>query len=216
MLNLESYQLFLFDFDGLLVDTEKLHYQAYRRTCERWGLTLSWSFEDYAKISLFSSEGIKNKLHKEFPLLHNWSQFYQEKAVCYFELLKEARVKMMPGAQELLKRLKAMNRTICVVTHSKAEYTEEVCRQIPTLELVDHWITREDYQEPKPSPKCYQIAIERYGKGQPVVGFEDSPKGLKALLGSELDPVFVNSLQAPTLTEDEKKRVICLSSLTEI
>lgn len=36
----QDYHLFLFDFDGLLVDTEALHLEAYRRMCAEKGHTL--------------------------------------------------------------------------------------------------------------------------------------------------------------------------------
>ena len=41
---ISNYDLFLFDLDGLLVDTEKLHFEAYKRLCSRFGYELAWDF----------------------------------------------------------------------------------------------------------------------------------------------------------------------------
>ena len=32
---IKKYQLFLFDFDGLLVNTEEMHFLAYKQMCEK-------------------------------------------------------------------------------------------------------------------------------------------------------------------------------------
>ena len=98
--SLSSYDLFLFDFDGLLVDTEKLHYLAYKRSCAENGVDLKWSFEEYASYSLFSADGLKNNLIKEFPLLSDWAPFYQNKARCYIEILHDSPIDLMPGAEK--------------------------------------------------------------------------------------------------------------------
>lgn len=196
-LNIESYNLFLFDFDGLLVDTEKLHYQAYGRALKRFGCDFSWSFQEYASRSLTSSDGIKRDLLAAFPQLVDWNALYQEKARCYVEILHESPVELMPGAADLLKRVHQLGKTSCVVTHSTSAYTQLIREKRPELANITHWITREDYSNPKPAPDCYQIAIDKYSDKGPVIGFEDSPKGLRALLSCQVTSVLVNAHDLP-------------------
>ncbi|MEI6531393.1 MAG: HAD hydrolase-like protein, partial [Chlamydiota bacterium] len=83
----KNYQLFLFDFDGLLVDTEHLHYKAYLSMCRARGFDLPWSFQDFANIAHFSATGLKENLYAVLPLLQeqesDWSLLYKEKQALY-------------------------------------------------------------------------------------------------------------------------------------
>ena len=44
---IHDFQLFLFDFDGLLVDTEHLHYQAYVNMLSKHGYKLELNFGNF-------------------------------------------------------------------------------------------------------------------------------------------------------------------------
>ena len=43
MKKIKCYQLFLFDLDGLLVDTERFHYEAYVEMGLKYGFCIDWS-----------------------------------------------------------------------------------------------------------------------------------------------------------------------------
>ncbi len=194
-----NYQLFLFDFDGLLVNTEELHYKAYQKMCQGRGFKLDWDWSTYCKAAMFSSTGIREAIYAEFPDLHRyepcWDILYVEKKRAYYKLLQAGEVKLMPGAEKLLKALEKAKINRCVVTHSPIEQIELIRGQQPVLNTIPHWITRGDYTTPKPSPECYKLAIEKFGvKKEQVIGFEDTPRGLKALLGSQAKGVFVSSV----------------------
>ena len=186
---IHSFQLFLFDFDGVLVNTEELHYKAYKKMCADRGFSLKWDLSTYAHYAMYRAEGLQEGIYKEFPALKqqepDWSRLYQEKKDAYFTLLKEG-VELIPGVEKLLLALEEAGISRCVVTNSVAAHIALIREQIPVLNTIPHWITREDYEKPKPDPECYHKAIELYSRpGDRVVGFEDSPKGLKALLETD-------------------------------
>ena len=106
-MKLNDFDLFLFDFDGLLVDTEHLHYQAYKATLQELGLHLPWSLKDYFAIAQVSSEHLRATLLETFPSLKaiGWDQIYAEKKKNYLKLLKENKTQFMPGALPLLQYL---------------------------------------------------------------------------------------------------------------
>jgi beta-phosphoglucomutase len=80
---IHEYQLFLFDFDGLLVNTEEIHYRAYQRMCAHYGVIMDMNFEDYCKIAHYHSEGLSEELYKQYPKLKeqesSWDILYAEK-----------------------------------------------------------------------------------------------------------------------------------------
>lgn len=193
---IKDFDLFLFDFDGLLVDTESLHFEAYRQTCARLGLTLDWDMREYGKAAYFHASGLKEALCALFPKVLNeafWPEFYAKKQRCFIELVQE--VHLMPGVQELLARLKEAGKKRVVVTHSTRHMVDTVRRRLSALESIEHWLVREDYKNPKPAPDGYLLAIQKYGKpSDRVIGFEDSPKGLQALIAAGVQAVLINPL----------------------
>jgi HAD superfamily hydrolase (TIGR01509 family) len=191
-----QYQLFLFDFDGLLVDTEQLHYQAYINMCAEYGYNLAWTFKRYSEAAHHESTGLRDQIYEEFPNLQaekpNWHVLYETKKRIFLSLLESGDVPLMAGVEELLMELDRNRIPRCVVTNSNRSLIDKICKQNPILDTIPHWIVREDYGTPKPDPECYRTAISRFEKpGDSVIGFEDSPKGLKSLLGTSAQPVLV-------------------------
>lgn len=222
---IHDYQLFLFDFDGILVNTEELHYLAYKKMCAGRGFSLKWNMETYIRHAMYSATGLKEGIYKEFPDLKRyepcWDILYQEKKQAYAELLINQGATLMPGVEPLLKELEKAGIKRCVVTHSSAVQIKLITARLPILNSIPHWITREDYSQPKPSPECYQKAIEKLAdKDDRVIGFEDSPRGLKALLGTDAKAVLVTALfskrEVATLSQELDKEFVHVSSFSEL
>ncbi|MDP1879423.1 MAG: HAD family phosphatase [Parachlamydiaceae bacterium] len=193
---IKQFQLFLFDFDGLLVDTEYLHYQAYIEMCARRGFQLNWSYPRYSNAAHHDSNALRDQIYAEFPDLNlqepDWSVLYEEKREILHSLLERGIVPLIPGVANLLIALQKENIRRCVVTHSSIQLVNRIRNQNPLLNTIPHWITREDYFLPKPHPECYQYAIKKLGQpNDQIIGFEDSPRGLNALLGTIATPVLV-------------------------
>lgn len=181
---IHHFDCFLFDFDGLLVDTEPLHYKAYIQVCAEYGLDLTWDINEYGRAAYFHASGLQEALVEEFPAVLGkpgaWKPFYERKKTVVVELMDN--VSLMPDVKELLEVLEEAGKEMCVVTHSTKQLVERVRENLHDLGRIKHWITRDDYASPKPAPDGYNLAIERYAaRDDRVIGFEDSMKGLKAL-----------------------------------
>ncbi len=190
------YQLFLFDFDGLLVDTERLHYQAYVNMCAQRGFQLNWSFHRFSEAAHHKSNDLRDQIYEEFPDLKtqepDWLILYEEKKRFFIELLEKGPAPLLPGVAPLLLALQENQIKRCVVTHSSASLIKRIRQQNPLLDTIPHWITREDYTHPKPHPECYQLAISKYAQPHDrIVGFEDSPRGLHALIETQAKSVLI-------------------------
>lgn len=213
---IHKFQLFLFDFDGLLVNTEHLHYQAYVNMLARRGFHVNWSFAQFCLLAHMNAEALKEQIYLEFPNLDpDWRVLYAEKKAIYQELLLSGKVELMPGVNEILTELKKANIQRCVVTNSTFEQTKMIRSHQPVLQTIPHWITREDYALSKPNPECYLKAIALYGKkGDQIIGFEDSLRGLNALQQTPALPVLVCPSHHPLL--EEAKGAIHFQSFKDI
>ncbi|MES2345404.1 MAG: HAD family phosphatase [Chlamydiota bacterium] len=203
---IHKFDLFLFDFDGLLVDTERLHYQAYLFLCYNHGFELGWDFERYCKIAHSDAHALRKALYNEFPdLLKEQPDFrvlYEEKKRIYIEILKERTLELMPGAAELLTALAGAGIRRIIATHSPKEQIDIIRAKQPLLLSIPDVITREDYENPKPAPDAYLTAIAKVSKpGDRIIGFEDSLRGLTALQATPALPVLIAPIRPLTLPQ---------------
>ncbi len=217
---INNYQLFLFDFDGILVNTEELHQEAYVQMCKGRGEQLTWDFPRYCMAAHFESTGLRDQIYAEFPPLFNkepdWAVLYKEKKDAYKNLLKSGAVQLMPGVEKLLLALQAANIKRCVVTHSPEEHVNLIREQNPLLNSIPKWFTREDYSHAKPHPECYLKAISELGEqGDHIIGFEDTPRGLKALQATKAQAVFVSTVPYPNMQEIVTEKTIHISQLAD-
>lgn len=218
---IHNFQLFLFDFDGLLVNTEELHFAAYKMMCKRRGYDLDWSLDKFFGEAHFDSTALCDAIYAQFPKLKKeeprWEVLYAEKKAAYMEVLQGGNLKLMPGVEKLLKNLEKAKIKRCVVTNSTKEQIEFIKSELPELKSIPYWITREDYTKPKPDPECYLKAIAKYAKkGDKIIGFEDSLRGFTALQGAGVQGVLICPLWHPQLKRTETKGVIHFSSFEEI
>lgn len=218
---LNQFQLFLFDFDGLLVNTEEIHFMAYQRMCKNRGFDLDWSFTRYCQSAHYESDALKKDIYATFPQLHamepSWDVLYAEKRKAVIDLLNEGAVHLMPGVEEMLAALDNAKIKRAVVTHSPEELVRVVRNKHPILNTIPHWITRQDYTHPKPHPECYIKAIEKLAaSGEQVIGFEDTPRGIRALMGSKATPVLICTAEYPEISDFIKQGVKRYSSFMEL
>ncbi len=190
---IEKFDLFLFDLDGLLVNTEMLHYEAYRSLCSHYGYQLPWNFSEYLEVAHASSEGLREALYPHLASQGGeWSSIYAMKKKIYQESLNKGKLSLMPGVEALLQELAGARLKRCVATHSTKEQVETIKHHLPILKTIPVWITREDYESPKPAPDAYLKAIELLADpGDRIVGFEDSFRGLQALRATLALPVLI-------------------------
>lgn len=196
---IKQFSLFLFDFDGLLVNTEELHLKAYQEVCSKRGVKLDWDFPAYCSYAHTMSGGVKKAVTELYPhLLDGWDELYAEKKAIYLSYVTQGEVELMPGAEALLRRLDEKGIALCVVTNSPREQIKAICAKHPVLKTISRWFTREDYTHAKPNPDGYLTAIRalHYGKGR-IVGFEDTSRGLEALQQTPAVPVVISTLYKP-------------------
>jgi HAD superfamily hydrolase (TIGR01509 family) len=184
---------------------------------KRRGTPIDWNFDQFCSLAHLSGPAIRKGIASQWPAIDLiWDQFYAEKKKRYYELITEGHIRLMPGVQEILKFLASENKPCVVVTNSPSEQTNLIRSKLPILNTIPHWITREDYEHPKPHPECYLKAIRLYGKpGDSIIGFEDSIRGLEALKQTPALPVLICSPSHPLITPSILHGVLHFTSLGE-
>ncbi len=201
---IKNFDLFLFDFDGLLVNTENLHFLAYKTMSQKYQIKLNWDFLTYCKYAHSDKPLLKEEIYKKYIAIYNkepdWPSLYKETKEIYLNLLGGSNLSFMPGAEDLLLSLIENNKKVCVVTNSSKCQIDKIKEKLKVLSLIENWITRDDGVDPKPSPEGYLLAKEKlYKENDKIIGFEDTIKGLKALSFLDATKVLVCDPKHPQL-----------------
>jgi D-arabinose 5-phosphate isomerase GutQ/beta-phosphoglucomutase-like phosphatase (HAD superfamily) len=204
---INNYDLFIFDLDGCLIDSENVHYKSYNIALKQFNIEIPFSYCDYTKL-LHSCDS----LFKDFIAKYvDYDTFYRFKETV-FESLKHE-IAFIPGANDLLQLLLDNEKHICIVTNSSTARTEIIKDQFPLLKKVIHWVTKEDCSKMKPNPECYIKAINFFttfkilsNKQQSIdthdmyaipfhriIAFEDSFKGFMALNDLPIEKILIQS-----------------------
>lgn len=118
--------------------------------------------------------------------------FKRRKAIDLQKLILETTIHLMPGVEKFLSYLHKLEKPCYVVTNATEQQVIAIKDSHPILDTIKSWITREQYTEPKPSPECYIKALKVHGNiNAKGIGFEDSSRGLKALVSSPLTSVLI-------------------------
>ena len=188
------YDAILWDSDGVLVDTERLYFEATRDVMQEAGATLDL------------------ETHHEFSLRQGLGAWHLVEALGYSEdeidVMRERRDRRhdallsrpglgIDGALEVVERLSG-RLLMAIVTSAKRGHFEQSHKDtgiVPHLEFV---LTREDYTHSKPNPEPYQLGLSRIGVDRSrCLVIEDTERGVTAAKAAGLDCwVIDNALSA--------------------
>ena len=162
----------LFDFDGVIADTESQY-------------TIFWNKQgkDYLGLENFGHTIKGQTLVQIFDKYFNGMIKEQEEIVPNLNAFEEnMSYDYIPGALEFLQALKSKGIRSAIVTSSNDIKMAKVYTSHPELlELVDAVLTSEHFSKSKPDPECFLKGMEVLGATpQETIVFEDSFHGISA------------------------------------
>jgi beta-phosphoglucomutase len=179
----------LFDFDGVIADTENVHVAAWQRTFGLMGwLETDETCSRAAEIDdrAFCAE-VFDRRKLEGGDVEGWSRRKQELTA---RMLADA-PRVYRGVAELVEALQGRVRLAVVTTTWRAN-VEAVLEASGLAGAFEVMITKEDVKAPKPDPEGYRLALARLKlPAIEVVALEDSPGGLAAARGAGVRVVAV-------------------------
>lgn len=166
----------LFDLDGLLSDTERLHRLAYQDVLRTHGVALDDA--TYADHWIRSGKGIDDFI-REHGLVIEADVIRQEKSVRYRELVRSS-VTPMPGVPAVLERL-APHKTLALASSAYGDAVDMVTRTLGIAPFFPVMVSRDDVERVKPWPDLFLEAARRLGvPPSDCLVLEDAEKGIIA------------------------------------
>lgn len=208
---LDAFDVILFDLDGLLIDTEKLHFKAYCQAFREMGYVLNWSFSFYCQKALLNTNSLRDSIFELFPSIQQnysvWEEIRKQKTMNYLQIIQSEEIEFLPGVEELIQVINEREIECCVVTNSLERETALIRKRLPQLDMIPLWVTRESYAKPKPFSDCYKAALKFFANKNinRMLGFEDSIRGIAALESAGIPHILI--CPSSHLSSKDKVRV---------
>ena len=199
-----SYDLYCFDFDGLLVDTESFHHLAYLEMLKREGAEVDLDFDQYCVLAHSADrKKLPDFCYSIFPNLNpDWQFLRKKKIAIYTEILQSKAPPLMPGVKTYIQALLAQKKQLCVVTNSNKKDTDLIKLHHPILLKIDTWITVENVKRPKPHPDGYLEALSLFQcPAEKAIGFEDTLRGIESLKAANIKPILLAKPSYPGIKD---------------
>lgn len=194
---LPAFKAVIFDMDGLLLDSERIAYQAWLYAAKEWGFELPELF--YHRVigrNVRDTEKIfKAHFGDSFPF-----QEIRQSRLIYGEALIAAHgLKTRPGASELLNMLQTRVIPKAVATSTAKA---EAWRQLDMANLSRHFTVLcggDEVAHGKPAPDLFLLAAERLNIApSSCLVLEDSEYGIQGAKEAGMTPLLIPDLKPPS------------------
>ena len=203
-MDINNYDLFIFDLDDTLIKTEEYHYKIWLKTLQdiiNPDFTFTYNFFS-SKFHSKEEYSIKNYIVNDLKL-NNFNEIINKKNSLFFEFINKEKnnIKLIDGTEEFINYIIKNNKKFIIVTNSSKKILEFYLELFPILKKSTKNYCIEDFINKKPSPDCYLKVINDFSNYK-MIGFEDSITGIHSLYTSNrltsyiqntIDIVLVNN-----------------------
>ena len=186
----------IFDFDGIIVDSEPMHYRAFNAILEPLGMGFSW--EDYCSIYIGydDRDAFREafKAHGKKSSAHEIKQMTSEKAKVFQQLVNDGEAKPLPGAIELIESI-PVRLPIALCSGALREDIDPIIGNLGIANAFSVIVTAEDTRKSKPDPAPYRLTCEKLGLKDPstAIAIEDTPLGIVSAKSAGLKVLAVTN-----------------------
>ncbi len=194
----------IFDWDGVVVDSEKAHLDSWEMLAKAHGYTIP---ENFMSISF----GKRNL--EIIPDILKWTtdvqiiqQMSDEKEVYYRKIVAEQGLPTLDGIENFLKNLNSAGIACAIGSSTPRANLEQALEKLNFAKYFAAYATMEDVSNGKPAPDVFLCAAEKIGvDSHKCVVFEDSEAGIDAAIAANMKSVAVATTHSADFWESRAK-----------
>jgi len=176
-----SKKAFIFDLDGVIVDTAKYHFLAWQKIASQLGIEFTPEHNEELKgVSRVRSLDIilaLGKIQASQEDKDKWLHQKNEDYLSYIENMDESEI--LPGVLNVLEFIKEKQQLIALGSASKN--ARPILEKVKILHLFDAIVDGNDVTNAKPDPEVFLRAAQLVNaKNSDAIVFEDSVAGIQA------------------------------------
>lgn len=181
----------LFDMDGLIVDTEPIHFAAFREYMRRHGVELPESV--MSELIGYTEQDNLRDLKAKYGIAASLEEMIAERREIYLELVRTLPIEVFPGFWEFSAAARERGMKQAVVSSAAEVQVEIVLRRLfgelaggrtdvgSADAYFDAIVTGDDIPRNKPAPDIYLEGARRLAAPPALcLALEDSPPGAQA------------------------------------
>ncbi|HYO56177.1 HAD family phosphatase [Archangium sp.] len=184
----------LFDLDGTIVDTDPLHFLAWKAVFAEHGRVIDERFYKENISGRFNPE----ILQVHFPAMgpEEIRRGVEKKEACFFELATA--LAPLPGLLDVIAWAKALGVQQAVVTNAPAGNARFLLSALGISGSFCDVVLAEEAKAAKPDPALYRFALARLQiDPKSAIAFEDSPAGIHAAVTAGIPTIGITSTHGP-------------------
>ena len=192
-----KYKAAIFDMDGLLIDTERIFLDAFKKTSE----TLGFEFDMSLFIKLIGTNAVKTKeiMTKGFGNGFNYDLFRETWVRNVDDCLSLNPIPLKDGATEILEKIKEISIPMAVATSTRYSDAIKSLESTGIVHYFEFVMAGDQVTKGKPDPEIYLKAAQKLD-AVPVecIVFEDSENGVKSAHAAGMDIIQIPDLLDPS------------------
>lgn len=172
---------YIFDLDGVIVDTAKYHFQAWKNSAEELGIEFTKDSNELLKgVSRIRSLEIILELGNKKISDAEFDRILNEKNKNYLSYIEKMDAsEILPGVLDALKWIK--NEGGKIVLGSASKNAKPILEKVGLMEYFDAIVDGNDVSKAKPDPEVFLLGAERTNsKPEECLVFEDAVAGIQA------------------------------------
>ena len=185
----------VFDLDGVITDTAKFHYIAWKNMAEKLGIIIDEKFNEQLK-GISRTESLERILEfggkADAYTEEEKEKLAAQKNTEYVELLEELTpADILPGLLSVLDQAEALGMKSSIASASKN--APHILEKLGIKERFAHIVDPNTLVKGKPDPEIFVRAAEAIGiKPEEAIGFEDAQAGIEGIKGANMFAVGVS------------------------
>ena len=200
---MKNIKAFIFDMDGLLLDTERITFKSFKNAFEEYGYGLTEAF--YLTLIGGNVRAVKNACLDRYGSWFPFDVLYENQAKLSEEYISKKGVPIKDGVNELIDYLKENNYKIALATSSNKEKAENLLELAKIKDKFDYMICGDEIVNSKPDPEIFLKAAKKIGaKPKECIVLEDSKAGIKAAVNAGMKAINIPDMKKP---DEEIKRM---------
>ena len=191
---------FIFDLDGVIVDTAKYHFIAWQKIAAQIGIEFTLEHNEHLKgVSRVRSLDLILELAKTDADQERKNHWLEQKNNDYLSYIKNmGSEEILPGILQALEFLKAKNQPIALGSASKN--ARPILEKVGIINYFDAIVDGNDVINAKPDPEVFLQAAKKLDiQSNNAIVFEDSLAGIQAANNAGMISIGIGS--ATVLTE---------------
>ncbi|QDU35512.1 Beta-phosphoglucomutase [Poriferisphaera corsica] len=214
----------VFDFDGVVFDSEPVHFQAFLMVSK--GLGIEFDYQKYLQdfIGFDDRDAFRVMLDMigyQGDRAEKVAELCEQKQVAFETLVKAGVAKPIDGVMNFVEQLQKADVPFAVASGATRLDIELMLDSIGMRDAFDVIVTADDVAASKPHPETYEKAVVKLAEMYPTkllatdncIAIEDTATGIKSARSAGLQVLGITTSNEPDLLREAHRVIDCFDEI---